>query len=272
MQEHLFEDRIYYRTNVFKPNRLTLVFVHGLVGSSSAWLPYEKIFENEYNILTYDIRGHGKSKKYLNYQDYEITEFANDLHNLTFYLNISKFILISHSFAGLIALEYIKLFRETVIATVFLSPIIYLNENLSAKIFRPILKVLSIITILPFNPKPRGHVDYNKHINSKDWDINRNLADMKNTTLRVHFNCLRKSLILKQEYFLEKINVPTLIVHGEKDTMAPVKNSITMSKKIENSELVIIPNTDHIIVLNNVKKVSELIESFIEKNKGNLIY
>jgi len=86
MQEYIWEDRIYYETNEFKPDRLTLVFVHGVSGSSSAWLPYEKIFENKYNILTYDIRGHGKSKKYPNYSDYEIKNFAEDLHDLISFL------------------------------------------------------------------------------------------------------------------------------------------------------------------------------------------
>src|ERR1035437_9988341 len=96
MQEHIFEDRIYYRTNEFKTDRLTLVFAHGVSGSSSAWLPYEKIFENKYNILSYDIRGHGKSKKYPHYEDYEIKNFALDLHDLITHLKISKFIRLEH--------------------------------------------------------------------------------------------------------------------------------------------------------------------------------
>ena len=64
MKEYYFDnDKIYYRTNEFKADRLILVFIHGVSGSSSSWWTYEKIFENKYNILTYDIRGHGKSKK-----------------------------------------------------------------------------------------------------------------------------------------------------------------------------------------------------------------
>ena len=91
MQEHyLDKDKIYYRTNEFKPGRLTLVFVHGVSGSSSAWFNYEPIFENKYNILIYDIRGHGLSKKYPNYEDYAIKNFANDLAALVKYLQIKK--------------------------------------------------------------------------------------------------------------------------------------------------------------------------------------
>ena len=215
MKEHYFEDRIYYRTNEFKSDRLTLVFVHGVSGSSSAWLPYEKIFENKYNILTYDIRGHGMSKKYSHYEDYEIKNFVNDFHDLLTYLHISKFILISSSFATLIAREYLKLYRETVLALIFTSTEDYKEGALLLKIIRPVLKIAtSLLNFIPFNPKPRGHVDYSK-IKNSDWSIERNFADMRNTGLHAHLYTLRQSFLPGQEYSLEKINVPTLIIHGE---------------------------------------------------------
>jgi pimeloyl-ACP methyl ester carboxylesterase len=151
---------------------------------------------------------------------------------------------------------------------VFTSPEIYLEETPMAKIIRPALKVFThgILPVLPFNPKPRGHVDYKNHINSTDWNIKRNIADMKNTGLHAHFYSLGQSLAPDKKYDLEKINVPTLIMHGEKDTMIPMKNSINMSKEIKNSTFVSIPNVDHNTVHNGVKIISEEIESFIEKN------
>lgn len=267
MQEHIFEDRIYYRTNEFRFERPTLVFIHGLSGSSSAWLPYEKIFKNKYNILTFDIRGHGKSKKFPHYSDYEIKHFAHDLHNLISHLNIPKFILISHSFGTLIAGKHIKLHPENIAGIVFLSPMFDMEKDFASKFLRPILKLTKVFNLLPFDSKPRGHVDYTKHPNSTDWNIKRTIADVKNTTLRVHMYVLRQSLIIEQEYFLEKIKVPTLIMHGMKDTMVPAKKAIALSKTIQGVQLVLIPNTNHIVVLNNVKEISETIESFIRKNK-----
>ena len=267
MQEYLFENKIYYRKNEFRPNRPTLVFVHGAAGSSSAWLPYEKIFENKYNVLTYDIRGHGKSKKFPKYSDYEIGNFANDLHDLITHLNIKKFVLIGNSFGALIGIEYIKLYRESVTAIIFTSPEVYLNTGFVGKILKPILKISTfILGLLPFNPKPRGHVDYSKHINSTDWSIRRNLADMINTTPRVHFYTLRQSLIPAQNYSLQKINVPTLLIHGEKDTMVPLKMAIKMSKEIQNSKFKSIKNIDHNTAHNAAKEMSKAIESFLKKN------
>ncbi len=272
MQEHIFEDRIYYRTNEFRPDRLTLVFAHGASGSSFAWLPYEKIFETKYNILTYDIRGHGMSKKFPNYEDYELKNFVADFHDLLIYLRISKFILISSSFATMIAREYIKLYRDTVIALVFTSTEDYRDDDFKLKIIRPSLKLLtSIIKFLPFSPKPRGHVDYTKTKNS-DWSIDRTYADLRNTGLHAQFYTLKQSFSPGQNHELEKISVPTLIIHGDKDSLVPIKNAIDFSKKIKNAEFVSLHNFDHDIHHNAIKEMSEAIESFIEKNRASIYF
>lgn len=267
MKENIFDNKIYYRTNEFKPERPTLVFIHGISGSSSAWWPYEKIFENKYNILTYDIRGHGMSKKYPNYEDYEITNFVKDFHDLLIYLNISKFVLLSSSFGTLIAREYLKQYREIVIALIFTSTEDYQDDAFILKIGRPILKIITnILSFLPFNPKPRGHVDYSK-IKNSDWSIERNFADTRNTGLRSQFYTIRQSFLPGREYDLEKIDVPTLIIHGEKDSLVPIENAFVFSKKIKNSKFVEISNFDHDIHHNAVKEMSEAIEDFVENLK-----
>ena|SRR3989344_3383915 len=268
MKESYFsKNNIYYRINEFQSGQPALVFIHGLSGSSSAWLEYEKKFEKKYNILTFDIRGHGKSKKFPHYSDYEIKHFVKDIDDLVSYLNIPRFILISHSFGTLIAAEYIKLFRENVLANIFLSPTFNLEKGFMAKIVRPVLKLSKIFDLFPFNPKPGHRVDYTKFPNTTDWNIKRCYADVSNTTLRVYLHCLRQSLKLEQEFLFQKIKVPTLIIHGIKDTMASVRNSIALSKKIDHSKLILLDNADHIIVLNNFPEVSEAIENFIEETK-----
>jgi pimeloyl-ACP methyl ester carboxylesterase len=270
MQEHYLDnDRIYYRTNEFKPGRLTLVFVHGVSGSSSAWLNYEPMFENKYNVLFFDIRGHGLSKKYPKYTDYAIENFTNDLEELLKYLQIKKFILITNSFGGIIGLKYIERHQDKLLGNIMTSPEIFLNEGTMGKIIRPIFGLITkIVSIIPWNPKPRGHVDYSKYINVSEWDIGRNWADLHNTGLRAHMYTLRHSFKKEQEYNLQNIHVPTLIIHGEKDGMVPVKNVLRLKEKIPNGELIIIPKATHDSARNNSKEISEAIESFIEKNKA----
>jgi pimeloyl-ACP methyl ester carboxylesterase len=156
-----------------------------------------------------------------------------------------------------------------VLGNVFTSPEVYLDKEPLAKIVRPVLTLIkNILKILPSNLKPRGHVDYRKYIGSTDWSIGRNLADMRNTGLRAHFYTLRQSVNKNQEYNLDRINVPTLVIHGEKDTMVPLKNSVFFAKQIRNAKFMSIPNVDHNTVHNAVVKMSEAIESFIENNRS----
>jgi pimeloyl-ACP methyl ester carboxylesterase len=150
------------------------------------------------------------------------------------------------------------------------SPEIFLNEGTMGKIVRPIFGFITqIVSILPWNPKPRGHVNYSKYINVSEWDIGRNWADMSNTGLRAHMYTLRHSFKKEQEYNLQNIHVPTLIIHGEKDGMVPIKNVLRLKEKIPNAEMVIVPSATHDSARNNAKEISEAIESFIEKNKEN---
>ena len=92
MKELFFEERgLAYRSNNIEEGRKTLVFVHGLSGSSSAWYPYEEKFENAYNILTFDLRGHGMSKKQFFYSSYTPELMATDLVALLKHVGIEHY-------------------------------------------------------------------------------------------------------------------------------------------------------------------------------------
>lgn len=251
--------------NEFKPERPTLVFVHGLSGSSSAWAPYEKKFENNCNILTFDLRGHGKSAKPKNLSDYEIKKFADDLYELVSFLHWENFILISHSFGVLVALEFLTEHQALVKAAVFLSPGFAPGKRLIERAAKPFIGgACFLLPFLPFSGKGRGHVDYSHYKNTGDWNIRRMIADIGMTSLRVYLFASKKSYEFNRADLLDKITIPVLIMHGKKDTIFPCQNSLIMSEKIKKSKLILLDNTDHIVVLNNFKEVSEAMEKFIE--------
>ena len=129
MRELFSKRGIYYRTNDFSNRKQTIVFVHGLSGSSSAWLEYEKKFTADYNLVALDLRGHGKSKKFKNYGDYEISNFVGDIEEILQELNIKKFILVSHSFGSVIALALIKRRKEDITKAIFSTKLQNLNSG-----------------------------------------------------------------------------------------------------------------------------------------------
>lgn len=265
MKEFFFEQRgIYYRMNEFKQERQTIIFVHGVSGSSSAWLPYEKDLESTYNILSFDLRGHGKSEKRQTYEEYKIEDFVEDLRSLIEYLQIGTFVFVGHSMGCFVVLAYLQKYQEKVSKVVLLAPNFSGNKMLSAKMLIPLISVgASLFEKIPFLPKRGKHIDYSKYPNSSDWSIPRTIADMRNTTLRSYLYTTKHWYNFDVEDFLEKIQIPTLIIHGKKDTIFPMKYGVFMASKIPGAKIVLLPGADHIIALNNVKEILKEIKNFM---------
>ncbi len=265
MREYFSEKLgLYYRKNDWRPGRKSLVFIHGVSASSSAYLRYDEKFKTDYNVLFFDLRGHGKSAKSNKYEDYEIKNLANDLFELVTELGLQKFVLISHSFGTLVALEFLAKHQNMAEKIIFLSPIID-NNKLFGLILKPFVKIAVWLDNFRFSPKPAGHVDYSKYPMSGEWSARRLWADVKNTGLRVYLYCVGQMYKFDGKNLLEKIAAPTLIIHGKKDGYSSVGNAFYMAGKIKNSELHVIPDADHIIVLNNFDEVSAAMEKFIGK-------
>lgn len=265
MKDLFFQPRgLFYRANDYQSDRQTIVFVHGLSGSSSAWIPYEREFMEEFNIVTLDLRGHGKSEKPEKYEDYKIENFADDLCDLVDYLRLDKFILVGHSLGSLVVLAFLREHQERVSKTIFFAANFAGGNMLSARVAAPFLWVgTSILKRLPSSKLPGNHVDYSLYPNGGDWDIQRIVADVRNTTLRVYLYATRQAYYFDAENFLKDIHIPVLIVHGQNDTIFPFKYGALMSDKIQGSKFVLLKDANHVLVLNKIKDIIKEIKNFV---------
>lgn len=267
MQEFLFSPRgIYYRTNTFRPDRPTIVFVHGLSGSSSAWLPYEKTLESTFNLVSFDLRGHGKSKKSLSYEEYKMEDFADDLYKLTEHLQIGTFILIGHSLGSFVVLTFLQKHQEKVSKVILLAPNFSVGKMLSTKILTPFLWFgILLLKKLPFRGHTGKHIDYSRYTNTSDWDIPRMIADIRNTSIQVYLYATKQACGFDGENILKELYTPTLIIHGNKDTICPFEYGVIMAKKISSAKLIIIDEGNHFPIFNNFKEVSQAIKEFLDE-------
>lgn len=259
------ETQIYYRTNDLKPGRPSLLFVHGMSGCAAAWEKYEAKFSNQYNVVSLDLRGHGKSGKQKKYADYRLTKFAADLIWLIKKLELNHIILISHSFGTLVAFEFLKTHEKLISAAIFLSPNLNVNNRLAAQIIKPFLALVPWLEKLPFPLTTGRHIIYQKYLHTGDWNLRRSLADIKNTSLRVYLYCTRQAYSGSYEQVLKHIKIPCLIIHGQKDSIFPVSNAHYLKKYVSQAQLKILPQADHILVLNYFPEVSTAIEKFIRQ-------
>jgi pimeloyl-ACP methyl ester carboxylesterase len=262
--ERFLADRgLYYRVNSFDAARETLVFVHGVSGSSSAWRPYETRFESRFNLLSFDLRGHGRSRKYARYRDYAMPLLVDDLVALLDTAAIDRCVIISHSFAVLLTLEFLRAHCHRVHAAVLVSSDYDVGRSLPAKLLKCALAPIGLMDCLPLSREAGVHIDYARFPQSGDWNVRRMLADIGNTTWRIYLYCSKQVYAVHAEDLLPDLGLPVLLIHGERDSVFAVENSIVMSGLIPRAELVIIGNADHIVVLNRPQEVADAIERFL---------
>ena len=103
-----------YKTSYFlrkKNDEAPIVFIHGVGLTKEIWDKQTEFFKN-YNILTYDLLGHGKTpleKQHLNFKDY-----TKQLLNLIDELNLKKIHLVGFSLGSLIAREFASLHSDRI--------------------------------------------------------------------------------------------------------------------------------------------------------------
>lgn len=263
MKEGWFRERgLYYRTNEFRAGRPTLVLIHGLSGSSSAWRPYEERFEPAFNLLAFDLRGHGRSAKPADYADYAIPNMAGDLLSLLDFLRISSCILISHSFGTNVALAFIAAHPERASAAIFLSPVWTAGKGKIGRALAPLYRLTGLFRFLPFSEAPGIHIDYSRYRQTGDWNVRRLSADIRNTTLRIYLYCLRQVCAFEGEGLLPALRLPTLVINGGKDTISPAREAERAARQIRGAIFLLLPKANHILILNNVPEICGAIERF----------
>src|SRR3989344_5244219 len=269
MQEAFFTERgTYYRANNLEKDRTTLLFIHGLSWSSSVWTEYERTFEQEYNIVSVDLRGHGKSQKPNGYDSYTVEKIADDISALIDHLSLTSFIPISHSLGTLVAVALLRQHPQGARCAVFLSPVFGMYQIPLTRATRLFANICaSILSFRTYSTKPRGHVDYWRYYrNTGDWNLRRIMQDIPNTTLHIYFFCLSQMYSRDFDPWWLELRLPILIIHGKRDSISPVEQSERLAGHVP-AKLVLIEKANHILPLNNFEEVNRVVADYCARYK-----
>jgi len=266
MKESFFEERgIYYRASEIRPDRVTLVLIHGLTPSSGVWLPYEPHFKDSYNIVSPDLRGHGKSLKPGHYEDYRIEEMAEDINALLDHLGVGKYISVSSSLSCLITLVLLKE-RPGAVAAIFLNPLYGTKKILLTRITEALVAGLAkFASLFNYSNTPGKHTDYASLGRVMDLSPKLMFREIPNTTLHVYLFCLDNLYKRDFDPWWKDVNVPILLIHGEHDIISPVAQIRILASTLPNAKLVVLPHGSHVMPLNFPDEIAGIMNSFLEK-------
>lgn len=244
-----------------------LVFIHGAGGDLNAWKKQRHFFHKKgFSTLAVDLRGHGLSDRPNSYKSYRLECFARDIRQILKKEKIKEFIIVGHCFGGMVTIVFHKLFPKLpkayiLIATTYKAP-------RSLRIFKHSKVLMNLLCYLPknklFRKKQFSHVNFDKFVGSGDWNLRRIYSDITHTSLKSWLFTYQNIAQFDGVKTLKSIDKPVLILEGEKDTIFPPKIAKEIHQLIRTSKIDIIPNANHILVLNNARRLQHEILSYIE--------
>ena len=252
----------------------TILCIHGFAADHTAFRLTEKTLGRDYNIISLDLRGHGESDET---KDLNIEILGRDLNEIINKLGLNNFSILGWSMGGSIALEYIKIFGTKKVESLILveTSIKILNDS-SWKhgLFKGEYKEIDLETDLKKIDKSYSTWGTNflkrmaPNLNKKDFEIaakqiqNRNKESMQS---------LWKSLSEKDySDSAQKIDIPTLIIGGEKSEFYSLESTQKMAHLIKGAKVITIANAGHLVPLENPVDFARVVREFINNRIHNL--
>ncbi|WP_226666726.1 alpha/beta fold hydrolase [Metabacillus litoralis] len=238
-----------------------VVLIHGFCGDSHYWKYIVPHLVKKNRVLTVDLRGHGDSSTPKN--DFEITDFADDISSLLTSLRIERATLIGHSLGGYISLAFAEKYPDklcglSLVHSTALPDTTEAKENREngiQKITKNGIKPF-IDELVPnlFSMTNREELEYqvklvkNIGYGTSEFGAIGALNAMKNRPNR--------------NEVLQDLIVPILLVAGSDDEIIPQER--TFSVENDNMHQAVIENSGHMSMLEQPDKLVEVLQSFLE--------
>lgn len=238
-----YEDINIHYTYVNNSSKKTLVYLHGWGQNIEMMMPIAKPFMQSENILIIDLPGFGKSGEPKTV--WSLADYATMVYELLNKLDLKNPIVIGHSFGGKVALFYASMYKIEKLV-LLASPYKVANPKVSLKV--KLLKKLAKIPLLKQIAE-----NCKKNMGSTDY---RNASPKMRSILVKHINTDATEIC-------KKINCPTIMIWGTKDTAVPLKDAYEMEKLIKNSAVLEYPEKTHYAYLEDINKTINILKSFI---------
>lgn len=239
--------------NDFNKSRPTVVMIHGAGQSTATWeYQIDPLKDRpKLNLLILDLPGHGRSVG-INYRN--IDDYAEFLKHFCDELSLTKLILLGHSMGGGIAQNFALRHPKRVIACVLVGTGARLRvakETLNAAKY----DYDTFCEVAPSRAFSEHSPDELKE-------------KFKQGLLRTPQEVSYQDLVACDEFDImdevKNINVPTLIISGDKDILTPVKYSEYLFNKIRGAKLHVIKKAGHFMMQEKPEEFNRALLYFLE--------
>lgn len=217
-----------------------VIFLHGYTDS---WYSYEKVMHllpPSIHGFALSQRGHGLSS--CPKHGYAPADFAADVAAFMDQLHIPSAIIAGHSMGSLIAQRFAIDHPERTKGLVLVGAIACFKNNPGLLEFCEVVEKLE-------DPVDSAFVcEFQKSTLAGELDeaeLNRYVSESRRVPARVWIEAMKGMMPADYLSELKKVNVPALIVYGNKDMIIPLRDQEELATAIRNVQLVIYQNAGH---------------------------
>lgn len=260
-----------------------IVLCNGMGVSTFFWKYLENDLKHDFQVITWDYRGHGRSAPPANKKNVSIHALVEDCRAVLEELKIKKALFVGHSLGTQVVLEFYRTYPKYVGGIVsclgtFGRPMDFFYNSPLSKYAFEIFSSLGLIF-------PRASNLISRFlIKNPFWYQLGGLLKMINTGMASKSDAqeyMDHILSLDPEFFaklsrsvqahtaegvLKHIKVPTLIIGAEDDTFTPVWLAKKMHRIIPNSELFVIRKGSHAALVEQPELINLRLEKFLYEN------
>ncbi len=250
-----------------------VVFSHGWPLNADAW-DAQMLFLAQlgYRVIAHDRRGHGRSGQSRGGND--LNTYADDLAQLLDELKLTDAVLVGHSTGGGEVVRYIgrhgdrRLSRLVLIGAIT-PTLLSSDKNPNGIPFSAFNDVRTAVTedrseflknlSLPFFGYNKPGAMVSEGVRDEFW------RQGMRASIDATYDCIKAQSEADLTEDLRKINVPTLILHGEQDQLVPYADTAMLTAKIiRRATLKIYPGAPHGITVTLAEQVNQDLLAFLK--------
>lgn len=234
-------------------NGLDVLCLVGWGQDTRMFEPTQQALSKYFRVTCIDYPGFGQSEPMKS--PWSVDDYVSWLHSCLTELNISKPIIIAHSFGARVALKYnLKYPIQKLVFTgaAGIRPKLKLSTKLRIRTYKILKKLVQFPLFKMYEE------DLKKAFGSEDYRAISGV--LRDSFVRIVNEDLSDTL--------HKVEVPCLLIWGDKDDATPLWMGQMMEKEMKDAGLVIFENEGHYAYWNQIHRFNKIVDVFLEKDRN----
>ena len=240
-----------------------LILIHGIGASRHSWDGLVARLKSDFRCVSYDLRGHGTSP--VPRPPYTLDDLVDDLETLRAELGIERAHFAGHSLGGMIGPAYARKFPERVLSLGLYSTAAFRTPDDSAKV-RGVVSAMRSKGIPPVLETLKERWFTPEFAARCPQVIERRMQQVIDTDKEVFLSVFDIYAETEMSPWLADIEQPCLVLTGENDGGCSPRLNERIAEALPNSELVILPQLRHAILLEAPDRVAEPVLAFLKRH------